>query len=205
MTCKRSRSFCQKYRWQVTAKHTYTLHILYICGFARSDMEHEVTLYGVHRTCAERDAVSCGTSHASAVNTPLRWIFKKHAIKSQSFMQNHTRAQWVCSRERRIALYKRSSIKPNKAIKATMLWEYAGHCKDWPIQDSSGLVNDEGLSGWSNKGIKATILRQWNNISQFGITVRFFRLVSWRSCFHFCSSLSSNVVVCEHSDFVPHN
>ena len=25
-------------------------------------------------------------------------------------MQNHMRAQWVCSRERRIALYKRSSI-----------------------------------------------------------------------------------------------
>ena len=24
--CKRSQSFCQKCRWQVTAKHTYTLH-----------------------------------------------------------------------------------------------------------------------------------------------------------------------------------
>ena len=31
---KRSRSFCQKHRWQVTAKHTY------ICGFAWSDMVH---------------------------------------------------------------------------------------------------------------------------------------------------------------------
>ena len=38
---------------------------------------HEVTwLYGVHRTCAETAAVSGGTSHASAVSKPLRWIFK---------------------------------------------------------------------------------------------------------------------------------
>ena len=33
-------------------------------------------LYGVHRTCAEMAAVSCGTSHASFISTPLRWIFK---------------------------------------------------------------------------------------------------------------------------------
>ena len=35
---------------------------------------HEVAwLYGVHRTCAETAAVSCGTSHASAVKytTPV--------------------------------------------------------------------------------------------------------------------------------------
>ena len=39
---------------------------------------HGVTwcmLYGVHRTFAETAAVSCGTSHASAVSTPLWWIF----------------------------------------------------------------------------------------------------------------------------------
>ena len=36
----------------------------------------------VHCTeCAEMAAVSCGTSHASDVSTPLRWIFKKRAIK----------------------------------------------------------------------------------------------------------------------------
>ena len=38
---------------------------------------HGAWLYGVHRTCAETAAVSCGTSHASAVSTPLRWIFHK--------------------------------------------------------------------------------------------------------------------------------
>ena len=71
---KRSRSFCQKCRWQVTAKHTYTLH-MWLCM-----KWHGAWLYGVHRTCAEMAAVSCGTSHASAVSIPLRWIFKKNAL-----------------------------------------------------------------------------------------------------------------------------
>ena len=73
---KRSRSFCQKCRWQVTAKHAYTLR-MWLCM-----KWHGAWLYGVHRTCAEMAAVSCGTSHASAVSTPLRWIFKKRAIKA---------------------------------------------------------------------------------------------------------------------------
>ena len=50
-----------------------------VCGFAWSDMVQ--LLYGVHRTCAGMDEVSCGTSHASAVNTPLRWIFKTKTTK----------------------------------------------------------------------------------------------------------------------------
>ena len=73
---KRSRSFCQKCRWQVTAKHAYTLRMWFCMK------RHGAWLYGVHRPCAETAAVSCGTSHASAVSTPLRWIFKKRAIKS---------------------------------------------------------------------------------------------------------------------------
>ena len=75
---KRSRSFCQKCRWQVTAKHAYTLHMWFCMKWLGA------WLYGVHRICTETAAVSRGTSHASAVSTPLRWIFKKHAIKSQS-------------------------------------------------------------------------------------------------------------------------
>ena len=67
---KKSRSFCQKCRWQVTVKHAYTLR-MWLCM-----KWHGAWLYGVHRTCAETAAVSCGTSHASAVSTPLRWIFK---------------------------------------------------------------------------------------------------------------------------------
>ena len=73
---KRSRSFCQKCRWQVTAKHAHTLR-MWLCM-----KWHGAWLYGVHRTCAETAAVSCGTSHASAVSTPLRWIFEKRAIKA---------------------------------------------------------------------------------------------------------------------------
>ena len=70
---KRPRSFCLKRRWQVTAKHAYTLR-MWLCM-----KWHGAWLYGVHRT--RRDwlslaADSCGTSHASAVSTPLRWIFK---------------------------------------------------------------------------------------------------------------------------------
>ena len=40
---KRSRSFCQKCRWQVTGKHTCTLH-MWLCMMLCAG------LYGVHRT-----------------------------------------------------------------------------------------------------------------------------------------------------------
>ena len=73
---KRSQSFCQKCRWHVTVKHAYTLR-MWLCMKC-----HGAWLYGVHRTCAETAAVSCGTSHASAVSTPLWWIFKKCAKKA---------------------------------------------------------------------------------------------------------------------------
>ena len=67
---KRPRSFCQKCRWQVTAKNAYTLRMRLCMKW------HGAWLYGVYRTCAETAAVSCGTSHASAVSTPLRWTLK---------------------------------------------------------------------------------------------------------------------------------
>ena len=67
---KRSRSICQRCRWKVTAKHAYTLR-MWLCI-----KWHGAWLYGVHRTCAETAAVSCGTSRACAASTPLRWIFK---------------------------------------------------------------------------------------------------------------------------------
>ena len=99
---KRPRSFCQKRRWQVTAKHAHTLH-MWLCM-----KWHGAWLYGVHRT--RRDwlslaAGSCGTSHASAVSTPLQWIFKKRAIKTiHSCRITCERSE--SARERRIALYK---------------------------------------------------------------------------------------------------
>ena len=45
VACKRSWSFCQKCRWQVTAKHTYTL-CMWLCM-----KWHGAWLYGVHRMC----------------------------------------------------------------------------------------------------------------------------------------------------------
>ena len=70
---KRSQSFCQRRRWQVTAKHAYTLR-MWLCM-----KWHGAWLYGVHRTHQDwlsLAADSCGTGRASAVSTPLRWIFK---------------------------------------------------------------------------------------------------------------------------------
>ena len=78
VACKRSRSFCQKCRWQVTAKHAYTLCMLWLCM-----KWHGAWLDGVHRTCAETGTVSCGTSHASAVNPPLPWNLKKKKKKRE--------------------------------------------------------------------------------------------------------------------------
>ena len=48
---KRPRSFCQKCRRRVTAKHAYTLR-MWLCM-----KWHGAWLYGVHRTCAETAAV----------------------------------------------------------------------------------------------------------------------------------------------------
>ena len=61
---------CQKCRWQVRAKHAYTL-CMWLCM-----KWHGAWLYGVHRTCAETAAVSCSIRDASAVSTPIQWIFK---------------------------------------------------------------------------------------------------------------------------------
>ena len=66
---KRSRSFCQKCRWQVTAKHAYTLH-MWLCT-----KWHGAWLYGIHRTHWDisrfmwRQPFQCWS-------TALQWIFK---------------------------------------------------------------------------------------------------------------------------------
>ena len=99
VTRKRSRSFCQKCRWQVTAKHAYTLR-MWLCM-----KWHGAWLYDVHRTCAETAAVSCGTSHASAVSTPLRWIFKKQCpIKLVTHVEPHASAVSLLKRAENSAI-----------------------------------------------------------------------------------------------------
>ena len=66
---KRSPSLCQS----AGGRLQLNTHTLYVCGFARSDMVHDCMVYTER---AEMAAVLFGTSHTSAVSTPLRWIFK---------------------------------------------------------------------------------------------------------------------------------
>ena len=86
---KRSQSFCQKCTWQVIAKHANTLR-MWLCM-----KRHGAWLHSVHLTCTETAAVSCGTSHAGAVSTPLQWIFnnnKKRAVELVTHEEPHASA-----------------------------------------------------------------------------------------------------------------
>ena len=78
----------------------------------------------VYTERAETEAVSCGTSHASAVCTPLRWIFKTRYKKQQSFIQNHMRQRHSESalRAEKSAIYKshhqseKHSVEPRSSL-----------------------------------------------------------------------------------------
>ena len=93
---KRSRSFCQKCRWQVTAKHTYTLPMWlwmkWHCNLVNGWM--------VYTELAETAAfhVAPAIQHPqSATSTPLPWILIICTIKgySHSFRITCQCAQWV--------------------------------------------------------------------------------------------------------------
>ena len=79
VTRKWSWSFCQKCRWQVTAKHVYNLR-MWLCM-----MWHGALLYDVHRTCAEMAAVWCGT-------TSVETEKKKRYIKLVAHVESHASA-----------------------------------------------------------------------------------------------------------------
>ena len=74
-------------------------------------MVHGCMVYTERR--AEMAAVSCGTSHASAVSTPLRWIFKNltryYDKKLFTHVESHASGS-ESARDRRVALYKKRSI-----------------------------------------------------------------------------------------------
>ena len=60
-------------------------------------------------------AVSCGTSHVSAVSTPLRWMFKNSlskAIHSCRITCEHSES----ARERSIALYKSDQQQEEEGV-----------------------------------------------------------------------------------------
>ena len=60
-----------------------------VCGFARSDMVHGCMVYTER---AELAAVSCGTSQASAVSTPLRGYSKTRYKKLFTHIESHANA-----------------------------------------------------------------------------------------------------------------
>ena len=81
-------------------------HTPYVCSFAWSDMVHGCMVYTER---AETTAVLCGTSHASAVSTPLRWIFKKRAIKK--LVTHASAVSLLESEQRRTELYRSDQRK----------------------------------------------------------------------------------------------
>ena len=102
---KRSRSFCQKCRWQVSTKQACTLCIRFCMKWR--DM--------VHTDQAKIAAVTGGTSHATIQVLQVHHFdgYQKCATKSSSFIQIHM--QHECSKsaqERRQELYK--TLKANK-------------------------------------------------------------------------------------------
>ena len=77
------------------------MHAPYVCGF------HEVnTVHGcmVYTERAETAAVSCGTSHASAVSRPLWWILKTRYKKLVTHVESIASAVSLLEK-RRLAVY----------------------------------------------------------------------------------------------------
>ena len=58
----------------------------------------------VYTDRAETAVVSYGTSHAKAVSTPLRWIFKKRAIKLITHVEPHASAVSLLKRAENSAI-----------------------------------------------------------------------------------------------------
>ena len=78
--------------------------LLHVLG---SVIQSAIVVHGwmEYRERVEMAAISCGTSHASAVSTPLRWIFK-NALEKTSHSCRITCGRSESARERRTALYK---------------------------------------------------------------------------------------------------
>ena len=75
----------------------------------------------VYTERAEMAAVSCGTSHASAVSTPLRWIFEKRAIK-KLFTHVESHASAVSLLESGVQRYIKAINNNNNCIDYIVLY-----------------------------------------------------------------------------------
>ena len=85
---KRSRPFCQKCRWQVTAKHTYTL-----CGFEWCNTVTWCMVEWCPQNLHRNGSISDGTSHAAPKEryqyTTSMDINNMRYKRIQSLIQNH--------------------------------------------------------------------------------------------------------------------
>ena len=96
VVCKRSWSFWQRCRWQVTAKHTCTSHM-------RLCMTRCMVVWCTRNMLRQQQfdmAPSHVTTKISVVSTPLRWIFKMRCKWLQLLIQNHIQQQ-ECSESAR--------------------------------------------------------------------------------------------------------
>ena len=92
------------------------------------------------QTCTETAAVSCGTNHASAVNTPLRYPFK-NALSKASHSCRITCKRSESAQEWRITLYKQSSINVFVFFTAVLPWIIkACQLQWWKKLEYSSLV-----------------------------------------------------------------
>ena len=116
------RSFCQKYRCQVTVKHACTLRklvsslVFSVFGFAWSDLTRSMVVW-----CVQNAAASRGTSHVTTKQrckyTTLVDIKKKNSIKSYSHSFGITCKRRESAREKRIALCKRDQRQQRRRYK----------------------------------------------------------------------------------------
>ena len=88
---KRSQSFCQKCRWQVTAKHAYTLR-MWLCMkwswcmvvWCTQNLRRDGCSFMWHQPCQH-------------LSTPLRWIFKKTKQTKKRYKAGHS-CRTTCER-----------------------------------------------------------------------------------------------------------
>ena len=83
---KKPWSFCQKHRWQVTAKHTYTLR-MWLCM-----KWHGAWLYGVHRTCWNGSSFMCHQPCQRCKYTTSVNIQKRHYKTLVTHVESHVSA-----------------------------------------------------------------------------------------------------------------
>ena len=85
--------------------------------------------------CAEMAAVSCGTSHSSAVSTPLRWIFKSRGRHEKLFTHVELQASTVS------LLYKGDQLKQEESRGAGIAQWLEHRTRDWKVAGSNPCWN----------------------------------------------------------------